>query len=97
MKLRVCRDLAFIRPEDQPETSEGGIIMVHANQKSTMRGTVVALGDGPVTSKGVPLDHFVKVGDKVIFGKDAGEEMIFEKEAVIAMREEQILAVVVEG
>lgn len=94
MKLRVCRDLVFVRPEAQPTMSEGGLHIVHDRQKSTMRGTVVCLGDGPVTSKGVPLDHFVAVGDQVIFSPDAGQQMFFEKDEVIAMREEDILAVV---
>lgn len=94
MKLRVCRDLVFIRPEDQPTMSAGGLHIVSDRQKSTMRGRILALGKGPVTAKGVRLDHDVQVGDLVIFSPDAGEEMIFEKETVIAMREEQILGVI---
>lgn len=94
MKLRVCRDLVFIRPEAQPTISEGGLHLVYDRQRSTMRGEVVALGDGPITGKGVRLDHYVDVGDNVIFSPDSGEEMIFEKETVIAMREDAILAVI---
>lgn len=94
MKLRVCRDLVFIRPDEQPTMSEGGLHLVYDRQRSTMRGTVVALGQGPFTQKGVRLPHFVNLGDKVVFSPDSGEEMIFERETVIAMREEQILAVV---
>lgn len=94
MKLRVCRDLVFVRPEAQPDMSEGGLHLVYDRQRSTMRGTVVALGDGPVTSKGVKLDHCVDVGDAVIFSPDAGQQMFFEKDEVIAMREDEILAVV---
>lgn len=94
MKLRVCRDLVFIRPDEQPTVSEGGLHLVYDRQRSTMRGKVLALGKGPVTAKGVRLDHDVQVGDLVIFAPDAGEEMVFEKETVIAMREEQILGVI---
>lgn len=96
MNLRVRGDLVFVRPEKQPEMSDGGLHLVFDRQRSTMRGTVVALGDGPVTAKGVRLPHVCDVGDRVIFSPDSGEQLIFEKEEVIAMREDQILAVVQE-
>lgn len=94
MKLRVCRDLVFIKPYAQPTMSQGGIHLIYDRQRSTMQGQVVALGDGPITAKGVRLNHYVKVGDSVIFSPDSGEEMVFEKETVIAMREDAILAVI---
>lgn len=96
MKVRVCNDLAFVRPDKQPDTSEGGLHLVYDRQESTMRGTVVALGDGPVTAKGVRLPHSVAVGDRVIFSPDTGSELFFEKESVIALRENDILAIIQE-
>lgn len=97
MKVRVCHDRVFIRPDKQPDMSEGGLHLIYDRQHSTMRGTVVALGDGPVTAKGVRLPHTVAVGDRVIFSPDVGEELFFEKESVIAMSEEHILAVIQES
>lgn len=94
MKVRVCHDLVFIRPDKQPTVSEGGLHIVYDRQRSTMRGTIVALGDGPYTAKGVRLPHSVGVGDSVIFSPDSGSELIFEKETIVALREEDILAVV---
>jgi chaperonin GroES len=96
MKVRVCHDLVFVRPDKQPDISVAGIHLVYDRQRSTMRGVVVAVGDGPVTARGVRLPHSVAVGDAVIFSPDTGEELIFEKETVIAMREDAILAVVQE-
>jgi chaperonin GroES len=96
MRVRVRNDLVFIRPEEQPTVSEGGIHMVYDRQRSTVRGVVVALGDGPMTAKGVRLPHVCEVGDRVIFSPDTGEEIIFERENLIAMREHDILGIVVE-
>lgn len=96
MKLRVRGDLVFVRPEKQPDVSDSGLLLVYDRQRSTMRGTVVALGDGPVTNKGVRLPHVCEVGDRVIFSPDSGEQLMFEKEEVIAMRENAILAVIQE-
>lgn len=39
-------------------------------------------------------EHLVSVGDSVIFSPDVGEELLFEKEIIIAMRESDILAVI---
>lgn len=96
LKVRVCSDLVFIRPEKQPEVSAGGIELVYDRQRSTDRGTVIAVGEGPVTAKGVRLPHVVSVGDRVIFSPDSGSELIFEKEHIIAMRETDVLAVIQE-
>lgn len=96
MKVRVCNDLVFVRPDEQPAVSEGGLHLVYDRQRSTMRGAVVALGDGPVTAKGVRLPHVVALGDNVIFPPDKGEEVIFEKETVVCLRENDILAIIQE-
>lgn len=96
MKLRARNDLVFIRPDKQPDVSDGGLHLVYDRQSSTMRGTVVALGDGPI-GKGKRLPHSVKVGESVIFSADAGEELMFEKESVIALRENDVLAVIEEA
>ena len=96
MKVRVCHDLVFIRPEKQPTVSDAGLHIVYDRQHSTMRGTVLALGNGPHTAKGVSLPHDVAVGDSVIFSPDSGSELIFEKETVIVIRETDILAVIQE-
>ena len=97
MKTRVLHDVVFVRPTGQPTVSDGGLHLVYDRQRSTMRGIVVALGEGPVTAKGVRLPHTVNVGDNVIFSPDVGEELFFEKETVIALRETDILAVVLES
>lgn len=94
MTLKVRGERIFVRPDEQPAMSEGGLHLVYDRQRSTMRGTVLALGDGPVTAKGVRLPHLVKVGDAVIFSPDVGEELSFEKDIIISMRETDVLAVV---
>jgi chaperonin GroES len=93
MKLRVQHDLAIVRPEDQPTETASGLALMYDRQRSTMRGTVVALGAGPVTAKGVRLPHDIQVGDRVIFSPDAGCELFFERETLLALREWDILAV----
>lgn len=94
MNLRVLNDRIFIKPDRLPEMTESGLHLVYDRQNSTMMGTVAAIGDGPLTNKGVRYEHIVDVGDRVLFNADSGDEVFFERDIVIVMKEDAILAVV---
>ncbi|MCR4339553.1 MAG: hypothetical protein NUW01_06665 [Gemmatimonadaceae bacterium] len=93
MKLHMRGDRVAIRPDQQPTQTASGLHLVYDRQQTTMRGTVIALGDGPLI-KGTQVPHIVTVGDKVIFSPDSGEELSFEHDVLLVMRELDILAVV---
>jgi co-chaperonin GroES (HSP10) len=95
MELTVIGPRAFVRPDALPEmNSEGTLHIVRDRSQSTMTGTVVALGDGPRSRSGLVLEHIVSVDDRVIFSPDKGEELIFEKDVLISLLEDDILAVI---
>lgn len=94
MKLKVKGDLVFVKPAEQPKYSDSGLELIYNRQHSTMRGTVIALGEGPRSRNGTLLPHLVKLHDHVIFSPDAGQELHFEKEVVMCLPEDEILAVI---
>lgn len=96
MKLRVSGDLVFIRPEALPSRSEAGLHLVHERQSSTVSGHVVALGEGPRSRNGTLLPHHVQIGDRVIFAPENYQEVQFQKETILAMAEDDILAIIEE-
>lgn len=96
MRLRAANDMAFIRPEAQPTETESGLSIVFENQQSTIKGEVIALGPGRYTTRGIRIPHSVTVGDRVIFSREDGEEVEFEQETLICMREGDILAIIQE-
>ena len=57
------------------------------------QGEVLAVGPGKRDEAGklIPMD--VKVGDRVIFGKYAGQTVKFEGKEYLVMREEDIMGV----
>jgi chaperonin GroES len=59
------------------------------------QGEVLAVGNGKILDDGKvrPLD--VKVGDRVLFGKYAGQTVKVDGEELLVMREEDIMAIVV--
>jgi len=94
MNVRPLRDRILVKRVEEEEQKVGGIIIPDTAKEKPQQGKVVAVGKGRVTDKGetVPLD--VKVGDTVLFGKYAGNEIKLDGEEFLIMREEDVLGVI---
>ena len=57
-------------------------------------GEVIAVGDGRVLNNGEVLPFSVKVGEKVLYNKYAGSEVILDTEKYLIIKETDILAIV---
>lgn len=93
--LRVLGDRIIVRPDPPLKETAGGIVIPDVmSYDSETVGTVVSLGTGPVTAKGVQLDHFVARGDRVLFPAEVGHELDdIDGEPLLVMREVDVLAV----
>lgn len=95
MNLTVLDDRVFVRPDELPEMSSDGLLhLVHREPHATMTGTVVAVGEGPLTFSGKRYAHLVSVGDRVVFSPNHGTELVFERDLFVVLRETDLLAVV---
>ncbi len=94
MKLRPLHDRVIIKRMEEERTSPGGIVIPDTAKEKPNRGEVIAAGNGRILEDGSirPLD--VKVGDKVLYGKYAGTEVIIDDEEYLVMREEDIMAII---
>ena len=94
MKIRPLHDRVVVRRMEEERTSAGGIVIPDSATEKPAQGEILAVGKGKMGDNGkvTPLD--VKVGDKVLFGKYAGNEVKVEGEEVLVMREEDIMGVV---
>lgn len=91
MKVKPLGDRVLIKPTPAEEVTVSGIIIPDAAKEKPLKGTVVAAGDG---SKDEPM--VVKEGDTVLFGKYAGSEIKLDDEVYLIMRQNDVLAIVVE-
>jgi len=93
MKIRPLHDRVVVRRMAEETTTASGIVIPDSATEKPAEGEVIAVGKGKTNDSGTvtPLD--VKVGDKVLFGKYAGNEVKVEGEEVIVMREEDIMGV----
>jgi len=94
MKIRPLNDRVLVlRIEEEAKTS-GGIIIPDTAKEKPQQGKVIAAGPGKVNDNGqrVPMD--VKAGDRILFGKYAGNEIKIDGVEHLIMREEDILGIV---
>ena len=93
-QLRPLHDRVVIKRTEEPEQIRGGLYIPDTAKEKPQQGEVIAVGDGQLLADGkrVPLD--LKVGDRVLFGKYAGTDIIFGDEEYLIMRENDIFDVV---
>lgn len=94
MTIRPLHDRVVVKRVEAEETTASGIVLPGAAAEKPDIGEVLAVGNGKILENGErrPLD--VKVGDKIIFGKYAGQTVKVDGEEVLVMREEDIMGVV---
>lgn len=93
MKIKPLGDRILILGMDKEKKTKGGILIPDTAKEKPQEGKVIAVGTGKMNEKGkrVPLD--VKKGDRVLFGKYAGNEIKIDGVEHLIMREDDILAI----
>ena len=94
MNIRPLHDRIIVQRLEEGEQQIGGIIIPDTAKEKPQQGKVIAAGNGKVNDDGkrVPLD--VKAGDRILFGKYAGQEITLEGEEYLIMKEDEVLAVI---
>ncbi|UQA59285.1 co-chaperone GroES [Polyangium aurulentum] len=93
MKIRPLHDRIVVKRLESESQTKGGIIIPDTAKEKPIEGRVVAVGNGKVLRDGKvrPLD--IKVGDVVLFGKYSGNEVKYDGEEHVLLREDDVLAV----
>ena len=94
MKLRTLHDRVIIKRLDNETKTASGLVIPETAAEKPDQGEILAVGTGKKDESGkvIPLD--VKVGDRVLFGKYAGQTVKVDGDELLVMREEDIMAVV---
>lgn len=93
MKLVPLNDRVVLKQCEAEETTKSGIILTSASQEKPQEAEVIAVGPGGVVD-GKEITMQVKVGDKVIYSKYAGNQVKLEGVEYIIVRQDDILAIV---
>ena len=94
MKFRPLHDRIIVRRLEEGEQQIGGIIIPDTAKEKPQQGEVVGVGPGGRDEAGklIPID--LKVGDKVLFGKWSGTEVVLDGEDLLIMKESDIMGVI---
>ena len=93
MNIRPLGDRVVIKKIEAEETTKSGIVLPDAAKEKPQEAEVVAVGVGGfVDGKEVKME--VKVGDRVLFSKYAGNEVKLDGEEYTILRQNDILAVI---
>ncbi|MBD3766762.1 MAG: co-chaperone GroES [Gammaproteobacteria bacterium] len=93
MNLRPLSDRVVVKRMEEEKTTAGGIVLPDSAKEKPAKGEVLAVGEGKRADNGNIVPMSVKVGDKVLFGKYAGQEVKVDGADVLVMREDDIIAV----
>ena len=97
MKFRPLHDRIVVKRIEAEERTKGGIIIPDTAKEKPSQGEVVAVGPGGRDESGklIPID--IKVGDRVLFGKWSGTEVVIDHQELLIMKESDIMGVVEDG
>ncbi len=94
MKIRPLHDRVIVKRLEEERRTASGIVIPDTVAEKPDQGEIVAVGAGKRDDNGKPIALDVKVGDKVLFGKYAGQTVKVAGEELLVMREEDIMGVV---
>lgn len=88
MAIKPLADRVLVKPAPAEEKTIGGIIIPDTAKEKPLQGEVIATGNGTKDEEMV-----VKVGDTVLYGKYAGQELEFDGVKYLIMRQSDIVAI----
>ena len=94
MNLKPLGDRVVIKPSDKEEKTKSGILLPDTAKEKPQEGTVQAVGTGRVLDNGTKVPMELKVGDKILYAKYAGNEFKIEEIEYLIVSEKDVLAIV---
>nr|BAW83447.1 chaperonin GroES [Calyptogena pacifica symbiont] len=94
MNIHPLRDRVIVRRTQEEKATESGLIIPDSATEKPSKGEILAVGHGRINDNGDVIALDVKVGDQVLFGQYAGNEIKADGETLLVMREDDIVAVI---
>jgi chaperonin GroES len=91
--FRPLQDRVLLKRVEAEETTAGGIIIPDTAKEKPAEGEVLAVGPGARDPEGTLHPPEVKVGDRVLFGKWAGTEVLIDGADRVILKEAEILGI----
>jgi len=94
MKIRPLQDRVIVRRVKEENKTKGGLHIPDTAKEKPIEAIVLAVGNGKVLENGTRRKLDLKEGDRILFGKYAGNEVKVDGEDTLVLREDDILSVI---
>ncbi|MEM7009431.1 MAG: co-chaperone GroES [Thermodesulfobacteriota bacterium] len=97
MAIKPLSDKVLLKPINEPETTEGGIIIPETAESAeagqAQEAEVLAVGNGRLQMDGSVMPLIAKKGDRVVFVNYGGTQVKVNGEDCLILEEAAILAI----
>jgi chaperonin GroES len=93
MNLKPLGDRVILKQDDAEETTASGLYIASSSKEKPSCGKIEAVGEGKRDNNGNLIPMNVKVGDRVVYSKFAGNEIEVSGEKYIIVKADDIYAV----
>jgi chaperonin GroES len=94
MQVTPLYDRLLVKRLAEEEKTKGGLIIPDSAKEKPAQGEVISAGNGRISEEGKLTPLTVKKGDKILFGKYAGNEVKINGEELLIIREEEVLGII---
>ena len=94
MNIRPLHDRVIVKRLDNERKTASGIVIPESAAEKPDQGEILAVGPGKRDDSGKLIAMDVQVGQRVLFGKYAGQTVKVDGDEVLVMREEDIMGVI---
>lgn len=83
----------LVLQDEEQNVTKGGIFIPEGAKEKPMKGTVIKAGPGTYSTAGTLIPSSVKAGDRVLFGKYGGTEVLLDTTTYLIMRDSDIYGI----
>lgn len=94
MAIRPLYDRIIVRRTEAERSTASGIVIPDSAGEKPDQGQVLAVGPGRLLTNGELRPLAVKTGDRVLFGKYAGQAVKIDGSEALVLREEDVIAII---
>ncbi len=92
--FRPLYDRILVKRLESETRSAGGLFIPETAKEKPQQAEVIAVGTGRITKEETVIPLVVKPGDRVLFGKYAGDEVKLDGVDHIILKESDVLAII---
>lgn len=97
MHIRPLYDRIIVQRLEEEKQTASGIVIPDTAKEKPEQGEVVAVGSGRLLQDGTVLPLQVEPGERVLFGKYAGQTVKIDDREYLVIKEEDVLGVIGSG